>query len=57
MAWPIVIFFLTMAGYYYITANWDEDKVKKWKNIVVNVLLATAILLISYIFLNDLITL
>lgn len=57
LAWPIVIFFLTMAGYYYITANWDEDKVKKWKSIVVNVLLATAILLISYIFLNDLITL
>lgn len=57
LAAPIAIFFLTLAWYYYITANWDEDKMKKWKNIVVNVLLWTVILLISYIFLNDLITL
>ncbi len=57
LAWPVAIFFLTLAWFYYITANWDEDKVKKWKNIVINTIIATAILLISYIFLNDLITL
>lgn len=56
-AWPIAIFFLTLAWYYYITSNWDEEKAKKWKNIVINTILATAILLCSYIFLNDLITL
>lgn len=57
LAAPIAIFFLTLAWYYYITANWDDDRVKKWKSIVINVLLWTVILLISYIFLNDLITL
>lgn len=56
MAWPIAIFFLTLAWYYYITSNWDEEKVKKWKTIIINTVLATAILLCSFIFLNDLIT-
>ena len=56
LAWPIAIFFLTLAWYYYITSNWDEEKAKKWKTIVINTLLATAILLCSFIFLNDLIT-
>ncbi len=56
-AWPIAIFFLTLAWYYYITSNWDEEKVKKSKNIVVNTLLWTLILLASYSFLLDLNTL
>lgn len=54
LAWPIAIFFLTLAWYYYITSGWDEEKAKKWKSIVVNTVLATAILLVSYIFLYDL---
>ena len=54
LAWPIAIFFLTLAWYYYITSAWDEEKAKKWKSIVINTVLATAILLISYIFLYDL---
>lgn len=57
LAPPIAIFFLTLAWYYYITSNWDEEKMKKWKSIVVNTMLWTVILLISYIFLNDLIKL
>lgn len=56
-AWPTAIFFLTIAWYYYITANWDEDKVKKAKSIVINTVLATLILLASYTFLLDLATL
>ena len=56
-AWPIAIFFLTLAGYYYITANGEEEKVKKAKNIVINTVLATLILLASYTFLLDLATL
>ena len=56
LAWPIAIFFLTLAWYYYITSDWDEEKAKKWKNIIVNTLLGTIILLSSFIFLNDLIT-
>lgn len=56
-AGPVAIWFLTYAAYTYITANWDEEKVKKGKSIVVNVVLATVILLASYTFLLDLITL
>ena len=55
--WPIAIFFLTFAGYYYITANGDEEKLKKAKSIVINTVLATIILLASYTFLLDLATL
>lgn len=57
LAWPIAIFFLTLAGYYYITSSWDEERAKKWKNIIINTVLATAILLVSYVFLYDLMTL
>lgn len=56
-AWPVAIFFLTLAWYYYITANGDEEKVKKAKSIIINTLIATVILLASYAFLKDLITL
>lgn len=53
-AGPIAIFFLSIAGYYFITANGDEDKIKKAKSIVTNTVLATLILLASYTFLLDL---
>jgi hypothetical protein len=57
LAAPTVIFFLSLAWYYYITAAWDEEKTKKWKNIIINVVIATVILLISCVFLYDLIAL
>lgn len=56
-AGPIAISFLTLAAYYYITSNWNEDKVKKAKSIVINTVIATVILLASYTFLLDLATL
>lgn len=56
-AWPVAIFFLTIAAYYYITSNGDEEKTKKAKSIVVNTVIATVILLASYTFLLDLATL
>lgn len=56
-AGPIAIIFLTIAAYTFITSNGDEEKVKKAKSIVVNVLIATVILLASYTFLLDLVTL
>lgn len=56
-AWPIAIIFITMAWYYYITANWDEEKIKKAKSILINTVLATLILLGSYTFLLDISTL
>ncbi len=54
---PVAIFFLTLAGYYYITSNGDEEKVTKAKSIIINTLLATLILLAAYTFLLDLATL
>lgn len=51
---PIAFFFMTLAGYYYITANGDEERVKKAKSILINTVLATLILLASYSFLLEL---
>lgn len=56
-AWPIAIFFLSLAGYYYITSWWDDDKVKKAKSIVFNTLIAVLILVWTYTILLDLKTL
>lgn len=56
-AWPIAIFFLTMAAYYYINSNGEEERIKKAKNIVLNTTIATVVLLASYAFLLDLATL
>jgi hypothetical protein len=52
--WPVTIFFLTLAGYYYITSNWNKDKITKAKSIIVNTLIATVLLLVCYTFLADL---
>lgn len=51
---PVAIFFLSLAGYYFITSAGDEDKVKKAKSMVINTVLATLILLAGYTFLLDL---
>jgi len=56
-AGPVAIFFLSLAGYYYITSGWDDEKIKKAKSIVLNTVLATLILLGMYTFLLDLKTL
>jgi len=56
-AWPVAMIFLTYAWYIYITANWDDEKVKKAKSIIINTLIATVLLLVMVTFLNDLTTL
>lgn len=56
-AGPVAIFFLSMAWYYYITSGWEDEKIKKAKNIVFNTVLATLLLLGMYTFLLDLTTL
>ncbi|MBW7954680.1 hypothetical protein H3C61_02620 [Candidatus Gracilibacteria bacterium] len=56
-AGPIAIFFLSLAGYYYITSGGDDDKVKKAKSIVFNTLIAVLILVGTYTILLDLKTL
>ena len=56
-AGPVAIFFLSLAGYYYITSGWEDEKIKKAKAIVLNTVLATLILLGMYTFLLDLKTL
>ncbi len=54
---PVAMIFLTFAGYYYITSNGDDEKVKKAKAIVINTMIAMALLLVMVTFLNDLLTL
>lgn len=53
---PVAIFFMTLAGYYFITSNGDEERVKKAKSIIINTVLGTLILLAAYTFLLDLAT-
>lgn len=53
-AWPVAIFFLSFAWYYFVTSNGDEERIKKAKTIVINTVIATLILLASYTFLLDL---
>ena len=53
-AWPVAVIFLTLAWYYYITSNWDEEKVKKSRSILINTIIWVLILLASYTFLLDL---
>ncbi len=50
---PVAVFFLTLSGYYFITSNGDEERVKKAKSIIINTLIATLILLAGYTFLLD----
>lgn len=57
ISWPIAIFFLTLAWYYFITSGWDEEKIKKGKNIIINIVLWTVLIMCSYAFLLDLSTL
>jgi len=54
IAWPVAIFFLSLARYYFIMSWWNEEYVKKAKSIVTNTIIATIILLVSYTFLLDL---
>lgn len=51
---PVAVLFIAIAGYYYITSNGDEERVKKAKSIIVNTVLATLILIASYTFLLEL---
>jgi len=53
-AGPVAIFFLSLAWYYFITSNGDDERIKKAKNIIINTVIATLILLASYTFLLDL---
>jgi len=54
---PVALLFLTLAGFYYITSNGDEERVKKAKNIVIYTVIATVLLLAVFTFLVDLATL
>lgn len=51
---PVALIFLTLAGYYYITSNGDEERIKRAKSILINTVLATLILLWGYTVLLDL---
>lgn len=53
IAWPVALFFLSLAWYYYIFAWWDEEKAKKWKSIIINTSIWIILVLCVYILLND----
>ncbi|MDP5038968.1 MAG: hypothetical protein NWP80_00805, partial [Candidatus Gracilibacteria bacterium] len=53
-AGPIAIFFLSLAGYYFITSAGNEDRQKKAKSILINTVFATLILIGIYTFFGDL---
>lgn len=50
---PIAIFFLMLGAYYYITSAGDEERAKKGKQIVINTLIATLILIASFSFIQE----
>ncbi|RAL57856.1 hypothetical protein BLD25_00675 [Candidatus Gracilibacteria bacterium GN02-872] len=52
-AGPIALFFLTLAGYYYIFSNGDQDRMNKGKNIIINTCIGVIILICVYVLLND----
>ena len=52
---PVAIFFLIYGAYYYITSAGDEERIKKWKSILVNTFIASLILIAAFSFLTDLI--
>lgn len=53
LAWPIALFFLSLAWYNMIFSNWDEEKAKKWKSIIINTCIWVIIMLCIYVLLND----
>jgi hypothetical protein len=53
-AGPIAVFFIIYGAYYYITSAWDEERIKKWKAILVNTFIASLILIAAFTFLRDL---
>lgn len=55
IAAPVAIFMLIWGGYYWITSAWDEERIKKWKSILINTGIAIIILLAALSFMTDLI--
>ncbi len=51
---PIAIFMLMWWAYYFITSAGDEERMKKWKSIVINTGIALIILLSALSFITDL---
>ncbi len=50
---PVILVFLFIAAFYFITANGDDDRIKKAKSIVFNTFIATILLMALYAFLAD----
>lgn len=53
---PIVIFMLIWGAYYFITSAGDEERMKKWKSILINTFIAVIILITALSFMTDLST-
>ena len=55
-AGPVALFFLSYAGYLYVTSGGDEEKAKKAKSILISTFIGTLLLIGCYAFLKDLST-
>jgi hypothetical protein len=53
---PITIFMLIWGAYYFITSAGDEERMKKWKSILINTFIAVIILITALSFMTDLAT-
>lgn len=53
---PISVFMLIWWSYYFITSAWDEERMKKWKSILINTFIAIIILITALSFMTDLST-
>ncbi len=56
IAAPIAIFMLIYAAYLMITSAGDEERIKKWKSILINTGIALIILLAGLSFMTDIVT-
>jgi Type IV secretion system pilin len=56
IAAPIAIFMLIWGAYLFITSAGDEERIKKWKSILINTGIALIILLAGLSFMTDIVT-
>ncbi|MFN7160703.1 MAG: hypothetical protein ACK4NC_03790 [Candidatus Gracilibacteria bacterium] len=52
---PIALFFMILAGFYYVTANGQEDRIKKAKNIFIGTIFAVIIAYSAYALVSEVI--
>ena len=54
--WVIAVWFIIYAGFLILTAGWDEEKVKKWKTIIIQAVIWIIVIFLAYSIVNWLFT-